>query len=281
MQHYASITFARTIVQFRSIATSRVLLSGHNKWSKIKDKKGASDAVKGALYGKVNRDILIAIRNGTSADPELNQTLASVIKKAKEQGIPKDTIENALKKATGGRDGKTSKLVTYEVIVPAAESSSLGSVGVIIECFTDNNTRTVKMVQDTLNTVKGRLSPTNFLFTRHGLVKVTIDQEADFDERLERLCEAALEAEAEDFKVDDSEDPAEVEFVCPVTSLAKLTSAVTMPGLSKELLSSELVYSPQEAIEDPDESTQTIIGNLIDRLEANDDVMRVWTTIDS
>ncbi len=54
-----------------------------------------------------------------------------------------------------------------------------------------------------------------------------------------------------------------------------------MPGLSKELLSSELVYSPQETIEDPDESTQTIIGNLIDRLEANDDVMRVWTTIDS
>ncbi|KAF8892629.1 transcriptional regulator-domain-containing protein [Infundibulicybe gibba] len=108
----------------RHLSNSVVAFSGHNKWSKIKQKKGVMDAQKGAIYGKANRDIVLAARTGGSADPVKNLALAAAIRWAKEQDVPKENIEKALAKATKGKD-QGGEHLTYEAL-------AFGSVGIIM-----------------------------------------------------------------------------------------------------------------------------------------------------
>ena len=129
---------------------------------------------------------------------------------------------------------------------------------------------------------------------------MTLEQGEDFDARLERLVETALEAEAEDFEQDEPEDgtveievmlfsslvlhvrplTGELQFTCQPASVAKLTAAVTAPGLCRELLGSEIVYTALEKPEAVDEETETKIENLVEALEALEDTLRVTTTLD-
>ncbi|KAI0078990.1 YebC-like protein [Panus rudis PR-1116 ss-1] len=257
----------------RTISTTSVALAGHNKWSKIKHKKGANDIKKGKLYSKAARDIVLAARTGGSPDPEVNATLAAAVKKARSQGVPKDNIENALKRAAGGKE-KGDQPVTYEIM-------AAGSVGVIVECLTDNVNRTVRSIKTVLSDNGARLAPVGFLFERKGLVKVAVEDGNIGSPHMERLVDAALEAGAEDFTPSHVENnEIEVEFKCPPASLAKLTAAVTAPGMAKELLKSELVYQPIEQAEVPDEETQRKVAELVEELEENEDTLRVWTTLD-
>ncbi|OBZ75181.1 hypothetical protein A0H81_04562 [Grifola frondosa] len=206
----------------RTFYTSHINLSGHNKWSKIKERKGANDLKKGHIYSKTNRDIMLAVRSGGNADPEQNTALAAVIKRAKAAGIPKDNIENALKKAVGGKE-KGDQQLTYEAMGP-------GSVGIVIECLTDNANRTLKSMQNTLKRHGARFADVKFLFQRRGCVRVALDKGDDFDARMEKLIDAALEADAEDFEeLEPTDTSVEVEFMCPPTSLGTLTAAVTTP----------------------------------------------------
>ncbi|KAJ3479691.1 hypothetical protein NLI96_g8884 [Meripilus lineatus] len=209
---------------------------------------------------------------GGSADPIQNQTLAAVIKRARAQGVPKDNIENALKKAAGGKD-KGDQQVTYEAM-------AAGSVGIVIECLTNNVNRTLHSIRDILTSHGARFAPVGFLFERKGSVRVSLQRGEDYSERLERLIETALEADAEDFEESDSGDVVEVEFICPPSTLSKVTEAVTSRGLADELIGSELVYQPVDAAEPPDEQLESKISNIVDALEENEDTLRVWTTLD-
>ena len=110
------------------------------------------------------------------------------------------------------------------------------------------------------------------------------------------MIETALEADAEDFEESDSGDVVEVEvsleyllahsslsmlqFICPPSTLSKVTEAVTSRGLADELIGSELVYQPVDAAEPPDEQLESKISNIVDALEENEDTLRVWTTLD-
>ncbi|EKM55731.1 uncharacterized protein PHACADRAFT_95157, partial [Phanerochaete carnosa HHB-10118-sp] len=246
-------------------------------WAKIKHKKGANDVKKGSLYSKASRvcdpqyDIIVAVRQGGGADPELNSALAAVIKRCKTQGVPKDNIEASLKKVSLGSESN-AQAITYEGVS--------GQIGLIIECVSDNPSRTATKTRELLNKGGARLTPVAFMFSRHGSVRVAIAEGEDFDARLERLVEAAFEADAEDFEQNEpSEGVVGIDFKCPPTSLTKLTSAVTAPGLCEELLASELVYSPIDPAEPPDEQAVTKIESLVETLEENDDVVRVWTTL--
>ncbi|OCH95308.1 YebC-like protein [Obba rivulosa] len=256
----------------RSICTTPVRLSGHNKWSKIKEKKGVNDQKKGSLYSKATRDILLAVRIGGSADPDQNASLAAVIKRVKSEGVPKDNIDNALKKATGGKE-KGSQHLVYEAM-------AAGSVGMIIECLTDNVNRTMHAVRNVLEDNGARFANVLFQFQRKGVVRVALDKGDDLEARSERLIEAALEAEAEDFDSTPSDDAVEMEFKCSPTALAKLTEAVTKDGLCRELISSDLVYIALEPGEAPDELAESKVSRLVELLEDTDDVLRVSTTID-
>lgn len=143
---------------------------------------------------------------------------------------------------------------------------------------------------------RARFAPVGFLFERKGSVRVSLQRGEDYSERLERLIETALEADAEDFEESDSGDVVEVEvsleyllahsslsmlqFICPPSTLSKVTEAVTSRGLADELIGSELVYQPVDAAEPPDEQLESKISNIVDALEENEDTLRVWTTLD-
>ncbi|KAI0085465.1 YebC-like protein [Irpex rosettiformis] len=256
----------------RPLSTSSALLSGHNKWSKIKGQKAVTDAQKSALYGKAVKDIAVAARQGGSADPETNFALAAVIKRARSQGVPRDNIDKALKKAAGAKDSGEQP-VTYEAMA--------GTVGLIIECSTNNANRTATQIREQLNRNNARLAPVMFLFERKGIVRISLDEADDFDAKLERVADAALDAGAEDFENDEpSEGIVEVEFKCDPATLSKVTTAVTAPGLAKELLGSEVIYAPVDKADIQDEELTNKVSTLVDSLEELEDTMNVWTTLD-
>ncbi|KAI0336276.1 YebC-like protein, partial [Cubamyces sp. BRFM 1775] len=254
--------------------TTQTWLAGHNKWSKIEKKKGANDIKKGLLYSRTYREIALAARLGGSPDPEQNNALAAVLKRAKSQGVPKENIENALKKVAG-ENGKGDTHLTFEAMGP-------GSVGIIVECLSDNPNRTIKFLNMLLKDHGARLADVKYLFRREGRVKVALDPGEDVEARLEKLVEVALDADAEDFESEDLPDGTRsVEFKCPHTSLHKLTSALSAPGVCRELLSSESVYAPLEPLEELDEESAQRLDKLVDAIDDLDDTLRVWTTADS
>ncbi|KAI0371737.1 YebC-like protein [Pilatotrama ljubarskyi] len=264
----------RPVHRSRALHISPTLLAGHNKWSKIEKRKGANDIKKGLLYSRTYKEIAIAVRSGGNADPEQNNALAAVLKRAKKEGVPKENIENALKKVSG-ENGKGDSHLVFEVIGP-------GSVGLIVESLSDNPNRTIKFLTTLLKDHGARLADVKFLFRREGRVKVALEPGDDLEARLEKVVEVALDADAEDFETEDLPDGTRtVEFKCPHTSLHKLTSALTAPGVCRELISSELVYAPLEPLEELDEESAEGLGRLVEAIEDLDDTLRVWTTADS
>ncbi|EED84169.1 predicted protein [Postia placenta Mad-698-R] len=257
-------------------------------WSKIKEKKGANDSRKGALYSKAHRvsvvpqsytmpfvtlqqDIVIAVRTGGSVDPEQNTTLAAVMKRCRSQGVPNDNIESALKKIAGAKD-RGDQHLTYEVMAP-------GSIGLIIECLSDNINRTMHAVRNLVTGHGARIAPVKFMFSRKGSVKVALDKQDGFENKLDSLIEHMLDSGAEDFKETAANDTeVEMEFLCQPQDLAQVTAAASGSGLCRDLLASELVYSPVEEGEAIDEDTTQKLAELVQELEDHDDVLRVWTT---
>ncbi|KAF9050755.1 DUF28-domain-containing protein [Hymenopellis radicata] len=258
----------------RLFSTSAVALAGHNKWSKIRDKKGANDASKSAAVSRARNAILIAVRTGGgSTDPEKNVALAVTLRRLKD--IPKDNIERALAFASKSKE-KTGEHITYEVL-------AFGSVGVIVECLSNNPTRTIQTIREALNAhrrVLGHLTPVKFMFERKGVVKISLDTSMD-ESKKEALVEAALENGAMDFEDSTSDEGmTEIEFYSEPPALSQLTKAVTLAAPTCELLSSELVYSPLEKIE-PSDELMSNVAQLIAALESKEDVSQVWTTLDS
>jgi len=172
-------------------------MAGHSKWANIKHRKGAQDAKRGKVFTKLIKEITVAAKIG-GGDLEGNPRLRTAVDKAKSENMPKDTIDRAIKKGTGGLDGVDYEEGTFEGYGP-------GGVAVIVEFMTDNRTRTVADVRHIFNKHNGSLGVTgsvSFLFDRKGLI--AFDTEQDFD----TIFEAALEAGAEDVK--DEEDAYEV-----------------------------------------------------------------------
>ncbi|KAF8270338.1 DUF28-domain-containing protein [Lactarius quietus] len=257
----------------RPLSTSLPTFSGHNKWSKIQQKKGANDLRRGKVYARAFRDIMVAARNGGSADPERNVALFNAINKARADGVPKANIESALQKAAGGKDGG-GQLITYEVLAH-------GSVGLIIECLTDNGNRTLHQIREILNEHNARFATVRFMFQHKGRVRVALDKQSAESGGVDRLFEETLTAGAEDFDhIPGSGEDVEVEILCAPNALGKITNAVTQSGFSQGLLSSELIYAPAEDAVEDDELSSTVKG-LVSDLEENESTLRVWTTLDS
>jgi len=256
----------------RSFSNCNACLSGHNKWSKIKQKKGVLDAQKGAIYGRMSRDIVLAVRNGGSTDPTLNLQLASVLRRAKEQDIPKDNIERALAKAEGGKE-RAGETLIYEALVH-------NSVGLIIECLTNNTNRTIHGVREVLTAHSARFAPVKYMFTRKGCVRVRLEKGSDAGSHIDQVLDVAVECGVEDFEQDLSDqDAVEIEFTCQPNDLSKVTMAVTRLPFC-ELLDSELVYASIQPSQTSSEM-EGEISDLIEELEANEDTLRVWTSLDT
>src|SRR5688572_12761780 len=168
-------------------------MSGHSKWATIKHKKAANDKARGKLFAKLLRQVEVAAREG-GGDRETNPTLRTMFQKARDNSIPLDTIERAVKRGTGELEGVTYEQITYEGYAP-------GGVAVLAECLTDNRNRTGAEIRSIFSKNGGSMAEPGAVawqFERKGVVLVA--RAADEEE----LMMAALDAGAEDI-ADDGE----------------------------------------------------------------------------
>jgi len=238
-------------------------MAGHSKWANIQHRKGRQDAVRAKLFSKFSKEITVAAKMG-DPDPDKNPRLRLAIKEAKAQSMPKDNIERAIKKATGG-DAEDYEEIRYEGYGP-------GGVAVIVEAMTDNRNRTASSVRSTFSKNGGNLGETGsvaFMFERKG--EVTYPAAAgDAD----TVMMAAIEAGAED--VESGEDGHVI--WCADTDLNDVSTA--LEGELGESTSTRLVWKPTTTTEMDLEGMQKLM-KLIEALEDDDDVQRVTTNFEA
>jgi len=239
-------------------------MSGHSKWSTIKRKKGAADAKRGALFGKLSKAITVAARDG-GGDSEMNPALHLAVQKAKDANMPNDNIQRAIDKGTGaGSDADAYERITYEGYAP-------GGVAVLVDVLTDNRNRAASDVRYVFSKNGGKLGTSGsvaYLFERKGVILVSKDS-ADEDE----LMEVALESGAED--VEEHENDYRV--VSAPEDFSAVRDALSEANIPYE--NAEITMEPQNSI-DLDAGTARQTLRLIDALEENDDVQAVYANFD-
>ena len=163
-------------------------MSGHSKWSQIKHKKGATDAKRGQLFGKLVKEIAIAARSG-STDPAANARLRSALERAKDAGLPKENIARAIARARGNGEGAELSEILCEAAAP-------GGIAIIIEAITDSKNRTVNEIKHILTEHNGKLAqPGSLLWNfervgRHYKPRATVSPPEDRKKSLENLLSA-------------------------------------------------------------------------------------------
>ncbi|MDO4937620.1 MAG: YebC/PmpR family DNA-binding transcriptional regulator [Sutterellaceae bacterium] len=237
-------------------------MSGHSKWANIQHRKGRQDAKRSNLWTKLVREIIVAARVGGSGDPDMNSRLRQAMLKAREGNVPKDTIQNAILKGTGQLEG-----VNYEEI--RYEGYGVGGASLIIDCTTDNRTRTVADVRHALTKHGGNLGTegsVSFQFRHCGEFLFAPGTSED------EVMETALEAGADD--VVTAEDGS-IEVVCEPAAFDDVSKAFEAKGLTP--VSSEVTMKPLNEIELTGDDAAKM-QRLIDALEDLDDVSHVYTS---
>ncbi|MBW3561464.1 MAG: YebC/PmpR family DNA-binding transcriptional regulator [Actinobacteria bacterium] len=239
-------------------------MSGHSKWSTIKRKKGAADAKRGKLFARMARAIQVAAREG-HADPDFNPTLADAIQRAKDNDVPKDTIERALKRGAGDMEGVNYETVQYEGYGPSG-------VAILVDCLTDNRNRTAADVRSIFTKNGGNLAEpgsVSYLFSRRGQVILPADGANEDD-----VLTAGLDAGLEDVEIDDDR----IVAWCDPSDVQDLRSALEDGGLSVKESGSTMVPSTAVPVTERDEARRLL--RLLDAIEDNDDVQEVFSNED-
>ena len=238
-------------------------MSGHNKWSSIKHKKGAADAKRGKIFTKVIREITVAARMG-GGDINGNPRLRAAVALAKSENMPKDNIDRAIKKGTGELEGVSYEEANYEGYGP-------GGVAVLVDCLTDNKNRTVADVKHLFERYGGSLGEpgcVSYMFEKKGLIVIEKDK---VDE--EELLDLVLEAGAEDVK----EEETEFNVITDASDFESVKKAVDDAGIPNTF--AEVTMIPQNTVEVEGKKAQQIF-NLIEALEDVDDVSNVYANFD-
>ena len=238
-------------------------MAGHNKWSKIKRQKAATDAKKSKAWARITRDIMVAAREG-GGDPGMNAKLALAIDKAKGENMPKDNIERAIKRGTGEIAGADYEEVSYEGYGP-------GGVAIFVETLTDNTNRTVADVRHLFSKHGGSLGQSGsvgYLFDRKGIIEIPA---GDHDEMA--LFELVAEAGAEDLADEDGT------FVVtmPVENFGAVQAALQEAGIEPE--EANLVRIPTTTVALSPEEAKKVV-RLLDLIEEHQDVQAVFSTLD-
>ncbi|MDD2786255.1 MAG: YebC/PmpR family DNA-binding transcriptional regulator [Patescibacteria group bacterium] len=236
-------------------------MSGHSKWSKVKQFKGAIDAKRSANFTKLAREIEIVVKE-KGADPGMNFMLRMAIDRARAGNMPKDSIERAIARGSGAGDAVQVESLRYEAYAP-------GGAALIIECLTDSHNRTANDVKHILSKNGGTLAAPGsvaFQFDHKGVVRVSLIQSDKRDE---------VELELIDAGADDIRDEEEgTVIICPPNTLAKVSEAANKIGLT--VTSAEFEWLPKTTVA-LDEANGEAISKLIEFLEENDDVASVFT----
>ena len=239
-------------------------MSGHSHWAGIKHKKAANDAKRGKVWSKVARMIIVAARSG-GGDPSANLTLRYAIDKAKAANMPKDTIEKAVKKGTGGLDGANYEEVLYEGYGP-------NGVAVMVEALTDNRNRTGPEVKRIFEKHGGSLGTTgcvNWMFSKKGLITVGTANVGEDD-----LMELALGAGAEDM-----ENTGEVyEITCDPGAYEELKKALEEKEIPMEV--AEISMMPQTMVGIDDEAKAKRVISMMEAFDDHEDVQNAYANFD-
>ncbi len=233
-------------------------MAGHSKWANIKHRKARQDSKRSRLWSKCARAIIVAARNG-GGDPAANLALRYAIDEAKAANMPKDTIENAIRKGTGEAGGQAYEHVIYEGYGP-------NGVAVMLDVLTDNRNRTVGEIRKIFERRGGNLGTSgcvSFLFHAKGVCYVS-KQATDED----TLIGVALDAGAED--VADAEESWEV--VCEPPAFLAVKQAIQDAGIAIE--SASLTMVPDNTVSCTGEEARRVLA-LIEELDDHDDVQKV------
>ena len=237
-------------------------MSGHSKWHNIQKTKGAQDAKRSAAFTKIAKEIIVAVKQGGSGDPNNNSRLATVIAKAKAANVPNENIERIIKKAAGETGGNNYEELIYEGYGP-------NGVAVVVETLTDNRNRTAGEMRHYFDKCGGNLGQSGsvmFMFDRFGVIIVEKD---GVDE--EKLMEDAIECGATDFLTDDEEI---FEIRTEPNDLGAVSGDLEAKGY--KFVSAEVAYIPQTytRLEDQDQMKQ--MSRMLEMFEDNDDIQAVW-----
>ena len=238
-------------------------MSGHNKWSKIRHKKGAADQKRGRLFSKLIKEITVSARLG-GGDPAGNPRLRSAVTAARAASMPNDNIERAVKKGTGELEGVDYEECSYE-------GYGAGGVAMIVDVVSDNTRRSVKDVRSIFGSRDGHMAAPGavaWMFDEQG--QMTVAKDIDFA----AIFDAAVEAGAED--VVDAGDSWLV--TTARNDLYAVSSALEAAGIPLE--EAKLAKVPQNQVEITEVDVAQKVLRLVESLEDNDDVQTVWTNFD-
>ena len=236
-------------------------MSGHSKWHNIAAKKGKADAARGKVFTKLGRELLVAVKQG-GPDPEGNSSLKAVIAKCKAANMPNDTINNAIKKASGEGNVANYEEITYEGYGP-------NGVALIVEASTDNKNRTAADVRHAFDKSGGNLGTTgcvSYMFKKKG-VMVIEKENCSMDE--EELMMLAIESGAEDFETQDEV----YEITTDPSDFTEVSEKLQEAGIT--FLEASVQMVPETTIS-LDEQAAEKMEKMIERLEDLDDVMNVY-----
>jgi len=239
-------------------------MSGHSKWSTIKRKKGAIDAKRGKAFTKIIKEITLAARLG-GGDIEGNSRLRQAVMAAKEENMPKDNIERAIKKGIGGGEGAANfEEITYEGYGPAG-------VAVLVEVMTDNKNRTVAEIRHIFSKHGGNLGENgcvSWIFSKKG--SIVIDSKVIAEDA---LMELALDAGAEDVKSEDNE----FEVITDPSSFEAVKKVIDAKGIKH--LEARIGMIPSNTVKLGAAKAEQML-KLMEKLEDNDDVQNVYANFD-
>ncbi|MEK9775980.1 MAG: YebC/PmpR family DNA-binding transcriptional regulator [Quisquiliibacterium sp.] len=235
-------------------------MAGHSKWANIQHRKGRQDAKRGKLFTRLIKEITVAAKLGGS-DPGTNPRLRMAMDKASDANMPKDTVNKAIARGAGGLDGASYEEIRYE-------GYGIGGAAVIVDCMTDNRTRTVAEVRHAFSKNGGNLGTdgsVTFMFKHCGQFLFAPGAPED------RIMDAAIEAGAEDVATDDEGG---VEVLCTPGDFGTVKQGLEAAGLKADL--AEITMKPLNETELAGDDAARM-QKLLDALENLDDVQQVFT----
>ncbi|HRO59956.1 MAG TPA: YebC/PmpR family DNA-binding transcriptional regulator [Burkholderiaceae bacterium] len=235
-------------------------MAGHSKWANIQHRKNRQDEKRGKLFTRVIRELTVAAKMG-GGDPAMNPKLRLAMDKASDANMPKDTVQRAIAKGAGGLEGDNYEEIRYE-------GYGIGGAAVIVDCLTDNRTRTVADVRHALSKNGGNLGTDGsvaFMFRHCGQVMFAPGTDED------AVMEAAIEAGAEDIHTDDEGG---IEVLCAPADFSDLKAAFEQAGLKPDV--AEITMRPDNMVSLAGDDAARM-QKLLDALENVDDVQQVYT----
>lgn len=244
-------------------------MSGHSKWSTIKRQKGAADIKRGQTFTKVANAITIAVKLGSSPEPESNPRLRVALAEAKAVNMPKENVSRAIDRGLGRLPGQVLEEVVYEGFGPA-------KVGYIVEGVTDNKLRTLQEVKSLFERAGGSLAGQGsvaYMFERKGEIKIKSKGRGIEEEMLELIDFGA--EDVEDFKQENIQ-----KYLVYVQGSELTTMSIKITQAGYEVEHAEMVLKPNTLVEITDSETASKVLEFTQRLEEHDDIQKVYANFE-